>query len=384
MRATLFTISLALIGTSIAFPTILGLALQVKRQTTFDPVKQKIDVSGEHEFRPPGPNDKRGPCAGLNAMANHGYINRNGITTTDEAIAASNKVFGLGKIAVTIFSNQGGRSPLRRRYGQWSLVYRRSRPGPGLSGTHNQMEGDASPTRSDAYINNHDASTLNIEYFKQLYGLLPEGENANFDMSILAKHRTWTRQNSISTNPHYFTAPYAGLFVSTLTHILSPRLLSNHSSEHPDGILGHGVLKSFYGITGDSASLTHQAGHERIPENWYRRADDYDIPLISLDFDKLALEHPEFFSFGGNTGKPNSFAGVDIADLTGGAYNSKDLLTGNNLICFALQASQAGMAAPASDFFSKKISPLISWMGCPMIKQYNTSALEVYPGAQAL
>ncbi|CUA69051.1 hypothetical protein RSOLAG22IIIB_08301 [Rhizoctonia solani] len=254
-------------------------------------------------------------------------------------------------------------------------------PAPGLSGTHNQMEGDASPTRSDAYVNNGDASSLNLEYFKHLYNLIPEGEDANFDMSVMAKHRTWTRENSIATNPHYFTAPYAGLFVSTLTHILTPRLLSNHSAEHPDGILGHDILKSFYGITGDSASLTYQPGHERIPENWYRRPDEYDIPLISLDFDKLALEHPEFFSFGGNTGKTNSFAGADLDDLTGGAYNAKDLLKGKNLICFALQASQAGMAAPASEFYSKNISPMMSSMGCPAMKRYNTSALQIYPGA---
>ncbi|CAE6472163.1 unnamed protein product [Rhizoctonia solani] len=162
---------------------------------------------------------------------------------------------------------------------------------------------------------------------------------------------------------------------------MTPRLLSNHSAEHPEGILGHDILKSFYGVTGDSSSLTYQPGHERIPENWYRRPDDYDIPAISLDFDKLAIEHPEFFSFGGNTGKTNSFAGANIEDLTGGVYNAKDLLKGKTLICFALQASQAGMAAPASKLFAEKVAPVLSSMGCPMLKQYNATALGIYPGA---
>ncbi|KAJ1307970.1 hypothetical protein OPQ81_002047 [Rhizoctonia solani] len=393
MRPTFFAISLALVGTTVAFPTntganpagcpFAGKSSQVKRQTsaTFDPVKQRVDVSGEHEFRPPGPNDKRGPCAGLNALANHGYISRNGVATLSEVVSASNKVFGMGKDAATIFTAQG------ILYGgdiaKATLSIGGPDPSPGLSGTHNQMEGDASPTRNDAFVNNGDASTLSLDYFRHLYGLVAEDENANFDMSVMAKHRGWTRERSISTNPHYFTAPFAGLFVSTLTHFLSPALLSNHSAEHPDGFLNHNVLKTFYGITGDIDNLSYQPGHERIPENWYRRPDDYDLFLhIMPDMTKVALGYPEFFSFGGNTGKPNSFAGANLNDLTGGVYNAKGLLDGKTLVCFALQASETGMLAPASTFFSKHISPIISSIGCPAMKQYNSTALEMYPGAQ--
>ncbi|RCI10339.1 hypothetical protein L249_4363 [Ophiocordyceps polyrhachis-furcata BCC 54312] len=35
------------------------------------------DANG-HYFQPPGPNDSRGPCPGLNALANHGYFRRSG------------------------------------------------------------------------------------------------------------------------------------------------------------------------------------------------------------------------------------------------------------------------------------------------------------------
>ena len=39
-------------------------------------------VSGSHKFIPPNfqAGDQRGPCPGLNALANHGYIGRNGVT----------------------------------------------------------------------------------------------------------------------------------------------------------------------------------------------------------------------------------------------------------------------------------------------------------------
>ncbi|KAG8741238.1 hypothetical protein FRC11_014915, partial [Ceratobasidium sp. 423] len=198
MRAAFLTVSLALVSASLAFPTGTGAnaagcpfaksGSQAKRQAgTFDPVKQRIDVSGEHEFRPPGPNDKRGPCMGLNALANHGFISRNGVATLEEIVSASNKVFGMGKDAGTIFTTQG------ILYGgdmaTEVLSIGGPNPSPGLSGTHNQMEGDASPTRNDAYMNNGDGNTLSLEYFKHLYSLLPEGEDASFDMSVMAKQR---------------------------------------------------------------------------------------------------------------------------------------------------------------------------------------------------
>jgi hypothetical protein len=48
----------------------------------FDPKKQFVDVrpGSGHEYRAPGKDDKRGPCPGLNAAANHGFISHDGIT----------------------------------------------------------------------------------------------------------------------------------------------------------------------------------------------------------------------------------------------------------------------------------------------------------------
>lgn len=65
-----------------------------ERIVPFDPVEQKVDVTGDHEFRAPGPNYLRGPCPGLNALANHGYIQRNGIANLIRVISGCVKVFG--------------------------------------------------------------------------------------------------------------------------------------------------------------------------------------------------------------------------------------------------------------------------------------------------
>ena len=63
-------------------------------QLSFDPLRQLISVSGSNRFIPPGPNDLRGPCPGLNALANHGYIKRSGVVGLVEVVDASIKVFG--------------------------------------------------------------------------------------------------------------------------------------------------------------------------------------------------------------------------------------------------------------------------------------------------
>jgi hypothetical protein len=54
----------------------------------FKPEEQRIDVTGEHRFIPPNlKKDYRGPCPALNAMANHGYLPRNGIASTEQIVA---------------------------------------------------------------------------------------------------------------------------------------------------------------------------------------------------------------------------------------------------------------------------------------------------------
>ena len=69
-------------------------------------------------------------------------------------------------------------------------------------------------------------------------------------------------------------------------------------------------------------------GHERIPTNWYKRAlsDPYDIPFLAADALYQAVQYPEFASIGGNTGKVNTFVGIDPSNLTASVYNSATLL----------------------------------------------------------
>lgn len=49
-----------------------------------------------YPYQDPKPSDQRGPCPGMNTLANHGYINRNGITTVAQTVIAAARVFNMG------------------------------------------------------------------------------------------------------------------------------------------------------------------------------------------------------------------------------------------------------------------------------------------------
>ena len=53
-----------------------------------------------------------------------------------------------------------------------------------------------------------------------------------------------------------------------------------------------------------------------------------------MDYPPLLAAEPRTLSIGGNTAGVNTFTGFDMGDLTGGVYNSKNLLNGDNFACF--------------------------------------------------
>jgi hypothetical protein len=57
----------------------------------FDAKAQYVDTNGEHAWQAPSETDQRGPCPGLNALANHGYLPHNGIGTMDQFIDSTMK-----------------------------------------------------------------------------------------------------------------------------------------------------------------------------------------------------------------------------------------------------------------------------------------------------
>jgi len=365
----------------------------------FDADAQRIDVSGDHAFLPPGHGDLRGPCPGLNALANHNYLPHDGVATIAQYIEATNEVFGMGLDLATFLSTYAavmdgdltswsiGGAP-----GSSSLLSGLLSQPQGLTGSHNKYETDGSPTRGDLYEYGNNF-LVQLSQFKALYDKQSNvaAADANYDLDILTAFRAERIAQSKASNPYFFSAPFAGVAVQPAAYTFIYRFMANKSAEHPEGILNKDVLKSFFSITGnDTNDLQYTPGHERIPENWYKRAlgDEYTIPFFATDLNAAALQHPEFLEIGGNTGAVDSFVGVDPANLTGGVYTAQNLLQGNNAACFAFQGALQfapdllqGLVGDITGAVSQITDALdLEGLGCPALESVDESLFEQFPG----
>ena len=77
----------------------------------------------------------------------------------------------------------------------------------------------------------------------------------------------------------------------------------------------------------------------------YRRplgaVNEYSPVSFAQDLLQIAAVVPEAVSVGGNTGKVNTFTGVDLGDITGGAYKTSDLTNPTKFVCFFYQLTLA-------------------------------------------
>jgi hypothetical protein len=197
----------------------------------------------------------------------------------------------------------------------------------------------------------------------------PDAATANYDLAVLTDFRATRFQQSIDNNPYFFNGPFSGVVVQPAAYTFIYRFMANKSAEYPEGILNQDVLKSFYSIIGD----------------------EYTVPFFFSDLLAAAEKYPQFLDIGGNTGKTDTFTGVDIQDLTGGVFNAATLLQGDNAICFAFQALQ--QAAPdllkglvtnvagTMNQLDGEITNLLSGLVCPELNSYDVSQFDKYPGA---
>lgn len=56
----------------------------------------------DHPYLDPLPTNDRGPCPGLNALANHGYIPLNGIATLSQLVDGLTDGFNLGDVSIVL------------------------------------------------------------------------------------------------------------------------------------------------------------------------------------------------------------------------------------------------------------------------------------------
>lgn len=226
------------------------------KRLLLDSLTTPVQTTGEHEFIAPDfeAGDQRGPCPGLNALANHGYISRDGVTGLVEVTTAINSVYGMGLELATILATLGTvfvGDPISLNPG---FSIGAVDPGVenlldngltllgtprGLVGSHNIIESDSSMTRPDLYVTG-DASTMDIAQFKTIYDMLPDEPAPAFD--IMAR-RAYTRFNeSVNTNPNFYYGPFTGMVARNAGYFFSARFFANYSSTTPEGLMCKSML----------------------------------------------------------------------------------------------------------------------------------------------
>jgi hypothetical protein len=242
------------------------------------------------------------------------------------------------------------------------------------------------------------------KFAQELLDLATEMTGGNITPQVLAQHQSNRKQHSIATNPNYFSPAYAGIAFTFGAHMFAYELLANHSAQYPRGFLTPEVFESFFSYTRDANNqLVFTYGHERIPDNWYRRADDdaWTLADILISTGQQCLSYPGNCQVGGNTGQVNSFSGVNLGDITGGLVNSAtDLSDPQRMGCFIAQAIQADVPSFLGNVFNgalltqvlglvdtvlvPALQPLIDFGNCPnlpkgkSVMQYG----QTYPGAK--
>ncbi|KAJ4318177.1 hypothetical protein N0V94_004543 [Neodidymelliopsis sp. IMI 364377] len=334
-----------------------------------------IETSGKHAFQAPEQSDQRGPCHGLNALANHNYISHDGITSYGEVVTAINQVlvFGMGTDLASILGVMGTvwtGNPLSLNPGfsiggtvasdnsdniLGNLLGLAGDP-RGLQGSHNWIESDSSLTRDDLYVTGN-ARSMNMTLFRDICDRADE--NGVISMDLLAEQAARRWKYSVSHNPNFYYGPVTGMVSRNAGYLFLGRLLSNHTKENSDDVLTQEVFKSFFGVFEDAeGNLEYREGHETFPRNWFRRSSDYGLVSLNLDIISWVLNYPELGSIGGNTGTVNSFSGLDLHNITGGIVNSASLLEENNLLCFVFELLKT--------FLPNSLSPLFATLEGPI------------------
>lgn len=249
---------------------------------------QHSDIQlADYPFKAPGPTDQRGPCPGLNTLANHGYIPRTGIATVGQIQAGTQRVFNMGADLSALLAVGGAVDGGDILSTKMSIGGPDSRVGvlngalnsvlgtpSGISGHGKFNEGDASATREDFYLNGDNIS-FKPELFKQMHQQALAKGDGTYNVAAIKEHfKNRYVASKAANSQFYFNLPSAGVVMGAYYFI--PGFFSN-GTIGDGGIANEASITSFYGANPKSGKWNdpdREYDHvpERIPkEGWYRR-----------------------------------------------------------------------------------------------------------------
>ncbi|KAE8251370.1 hypothetical protein A4X13_0g4023 [Tilletia indica] len=276
-----------------------------------DPAQLVRVPDSNHPYKAPTKSDKRGPCPGLNTLANHGYLPRSGIVHAHDIVEGTAAGFNLGFDLATFLALFGilvDGDPLS---GMLSI----GGPTKGILGggkaglnNHGHFEGDASLTRSDEYFNGANYQ-FNANLFNKLKSFNDQYGNGSATVDSLAQYRYQRFQESKADNP-YFSFVFPRYFFSYAETSL---VLNSFPS----------AAKNTSGVSTDLSDLSSFFVNQTFPDEWYRKATPFGLLDIAVGATEILTR--KFVLPGQNSGKGNYVPlGLNL---------SADTLTPQNLGC---------------------------------------------------
>ncbi|KAJ3528841.1 heme-thiolate peroxidase [Coprinellus aureogranulatus] len=223
--------AVAYLSTTVAFPTYQSLAglserelsdviarlPQVTPGTPPPPLEfngTKLVNDADHPWQPAQPGDIRGPCPGLNTLAAHGYLPRNGVATPSQIVQAVQEGFNMESgtarfVTYAAFLVDGNLvTDLLSIGGKTDLTGEDTGPPAIIGGlnTHAVFEGDSSMTRGDAFFG--DNHSFNQTLFDQFVDYSNRYGGGFYNLTVAGELRRRRIEESIATNPEFdFTSP---------------------------------------------------------------------------------------------------------------------------------------------------------------------------------
>ncbi|EME45343.1 hypothetical protein DOTSEDRAFT_170687 [Dothistroma septosporum NZE10] len=292
-----------------------------------------------HEFRAPdAQTDIRGPCPGINTMANHGFLARDGITTYNELVDAQQNVYNVGYDLANLLATAGvgldgdlvGTTKLSigcDASSRTATLGNALADELGLDG-HNHFEADTSLTRNDYFLANGDNHRLNTTLFTQMMQYC----QGNCDLQHLALYREARYSASKADNGDFFFGPGSLLLYGAASFLYELMPTAN-------GTADEATMMSFFGVGKVNGRYLANSG-ERLPPNWRARLDPYDNNKVGDQIFAMYNLHP--VPFGGNVG-PNNFLGLNYSSyVSNGQLNQQ---TADYAMCLIYQTLTGGFPA---------------------------------------
>ncbi|KAF5380171.1 hypothetical protein D9615_006106 [Tricholomella constricta] len=243
-----------------------------------------------HPFLAPGPYDLRGPCPGLNTLANHGYLPRNGVATFEEIVIATTHVYNMDYDLASALTAFGMLARGNAYIDKLSIGLESSLVPPlpgqidgpvarGLA-AHGRFEGDVSMTRQDAAIG--DNRNFQADLYNQLLSLVDQfGDNStvtgprsivNLRVMQEFKFKRFTDSQMVDKQLEYHVG-------RLLLSYGEAAFTLNFFANGTDGILTVPTMTSFF-------------RDQKFPANWRRRPSAGTLDIIGNDAINIFLAHP--------------------------------------------------------------------------------------------